>query len=137
LNVKHFDKKHMEKHDKPFNCSAPDCKRKQGFASRAILRRHETETHGMHNTRLKLHCPIPTCERHSGEGFQRSEQLKCHIQRKHSPNRDNLRRCQKRKANADWDESFQGIKRLREDTRDLSNQFAALAVQLAEMVLLI
>jgi hypothetical protein len=33
-------------------------------------------THGMHNIRQKLHCPIPTCERHDGEGFQRGEQLK-------------------------------------------------------------
>jgi len=43
----------------------------------------------------------------------------------------------KRKANIDYSKSFKDIKRLREDTRDLSNQFAARAVQLTEMVLLI
>jgi hypothetical protein len=127
----------MDKHDKPFNCSAPDCKRKQGFASLAILRRHETETHGMHNIRQKLNCPIPTCERHNGEGFQRGEQLKGHIRRRHPNCGDNVGPGQKRKADADWNESVEDIKRLRDDTRDLSNQFTAGAVQLAEMVLLI
>jgi hypothetical protein len=126
-----------DKHDKTFKCSALDCKRSQGFASLAILRRYETEIHGMHNTGQKLHCPIPTCERHNGKGFQRSEQLESHIRRKHPNYSNNLGRCQKRKADVDWDESFHDIKRLREDTRDLSNQFAAQAVQLAEMALLI
>jgi hypothetical protein len=39
-----------------------------------------------------------------------------------------------KKADADWNED---IKRLRDDTKDLGNQFAALAVQLVEMALLI
>jgi hypothetical protein len=91
----------------------------------------------MHNTGQNLLCPIPACERHNGKGFQRNEQLENHIRRKHPNDSDNLGRCLKRKANVDWDESFQDIKRLREDTRDLSNQFAAGAMQLAEMVLLI
>jgi hypothetical protein len=47
------------------------------------------------------------------------------------------RRTPPEKEGRRWDESFQDIKRLREDARDLSNQYAALAVQLAEMVLLI
>jgi hypothetical protein len=127
----------VDKHDKTYKCSALDCKRNQGFASLAILRRHETEIHGMHNIGQKLHCPIPTCERHNGKGFQRNEQLENHIRLKHPNDGDNLGRRLKRKADVDWDESFQDIKRLREDTRDLSNQFAAWAVQLVEMVLLI
>src|SRR5277367_416391 len=127
----------VDKHDKTYKCSALDCKRNQGFASLAILRRHETEIHGMHNTGQKLHCPIPTCERHNGKGFQRNEQLKNHIRRKHPNDGDKLGRCLKRKADIDDGGSFEDIKRLREDTRDLSNQFAAGAVQLAEMVLLI
>jgi hypothetical protein len=90
----------------------------------------------MHNTGQKLLCPIPTCGRHNGKGFQRNEQLENHIRRKHPNDGDNLGRCLKRKADVDWDESFQDIKRLREDTRDLSNQFAALAVQLVVMALL-
>jgi hypothetical protein len=126
-----------DKHDKTFKCSALDCKRNQGFASLAILRRHKTETHGMHNAGKELHCPIPTCERHNGKGFKRNEQLANHIRCKHSNDGDNSGRHLKRKASVDWDESFQDIKRLREDTRDLSIQFAARAVQLAEMVLLI
>jgi hypothetical protein len=36
----------VDKHDKTYKCSALDCKRNQGFASLAILRRHETEIHG-------------------------------------------------------------------------------------------
>jgi hypothetical protein len=127
----------VDKHDKTYKCSALDCKRNQGFASLAILCRHETEIHGMHNTGQKLHCLIPTCERHNRKGFQRNEQLENHIRLKHPNDDDNLGRRLKRKADVDWDESFQDIKCLREDTRDLSNQFAAQAVQLAEMVLLI
>jgi hypothetical protein len=73
----------------------------------------------------------------NGKGFKRNEQLENHIRLKHPNNGDNLGRCLKRKADVDWDENFQDIKRLRENTRDLSNQFAAGAVQLAEMVLLI
>ena len=46
-------------------------------------------------------------------------------------------RRQKRKAGADWDESFEDVKRLREDTRNLSNQFAAQAMRSTKMVLLI
>src|SRR5277367_3412229 len=112
----------VDKHDKTYKCSALDCKRNQGFASLVILRRHETEIHGMHNAGQKLHCPIPACKRHSGEGFQRNEQLKNHMRRKYLNNGDNLGRCLKRKAGIDWDESIQDIRHLREDTRDLSNQ---------------
>lgn len=127
----------IDKHDKPFNCSVPDCKRTQGFASLTSLSRHETETHGMHNRGQKLHCPIPTCERHNGKGFQRNEQLENHIRLIHPNDSDNLRHCLKRKADVDWDENLQDIKRLRDNTRDLRNQFAEGAVRLAEMVLLI
>jgi hypothetical protein len=127
----------IDEHDRPFKCSVPDCKRTQGFASLTSLRRHETEGHGMHNRGQKLHCPIPTCERHNGKGFQRNEQLENHIRLIHPNNGDNLGRRLKREAEIDWDGSFQDIKRLREDTRDLSNQFAAGAVQLAKMMLLI
>lgn len=80
----------IDKHNKPFNCSILDCKRKQGFASLAILCRHKTETHRMHNIRRKLNCPIPTCERYNGEGFQRGEQLKGHIRRRHPNCGDNV-----------------------------------------------
>jgi hypothetical protein len=127
----------VDKHDKTYQCSALDCKRNQGFASLAILRRHETEIHGMHKTGQKSQCPIPTCEYHNEKGFQRSEQLQNHIRSNHPNYGDNIGRYQKRKSDVDWDESFQVVKRLREDTRDLNNQFAALAVQLAEMALLI
>lgn len=57
----------------------------------------------------------------TGKGFQRNEQLENHIRRKHPNDGDNLERCLKKKADVDWDESLQDIKRLREDTRDLSN----------------
>jgi hypothetical protein len=126
-----------DKYDKTYKCSILDCKRNQGFTSLANLRRHEKEIHRMHSTGQKLHCPILTCKRHNGKGFHRNEQLKNHIRLKHPYDSDNLGRRLKRKADVDWDESFQDIKRLREDTRGLSNQFAAQAVQLANMVLLI
>jgi hypothetical protein len=114
----------IDNHNKPFNCSAPDCKRTQGFASLTSLSRHETETHGMHNRGQKFHCPIPTCERHNGKGFQRNEQLENHTRLKHPNDGDNLGRCLKRKADVDWDENLQDIKHLRDNTRDLRNQFA-------------
>jgi hypothetical protein len=91
----------IDKHGNSFNCSVPDCKRTQGFASLISLRRHETETHGMHNTGQKLLRPIPTCGRHNGKGFQRNEQVENHIRRKHPNNGDNLGRCLKRKASVD------------------------------------
>jgi hypothetical protein len=69
----------INKHNRRFNCSAPDCKRTQGFASLASLRRHKTETYRMHSTGQKLHCPIPTCKRYNKKGFQRNEQLENHI----------------------------------------------------------
>jgi hypothetical protein len=96
----------VDKHDKTYKCSALDCKRNQGFASLTILRRHETEIHGMHKTGQKLHCLLPTCERHNGKGFQINEQLENHIRLKHPRDGDNLGRRLKRKADVDWDESF-------------------------------
>jgi hypothetical protein len=71
------------------------------------------------------------------KGFQKGEQLKAYIRHRHLNRSDNVRLWQKRKADTDWNESFEDIKRLRDDTRDLSNQFAALAIQLLEIVLLI
>ena len=112
----------IKKHGKPFNYSTPDCKRTQGFASLTSLRRHETETHRMHNTGQKLYCSTTTCERHNWKDFQRKEQLENHIRLKHPNDGDNLGYCLKTKADVDWDENFQDIKRLRENTRDLSSQ---------------
>jgi hypothetical protein len=66
-----------------------------------------------------------------------NKQLENHIRRKHPNDGDKLGRCLERKANVDCGESFEDIKRLRKDTRDLSNQFSAGTVQLAEVVLLI
>jgi hypothetical protein len=59
----------VDKHNKTYKCSTLDCKRNQGFASLAILYRHETEIHRMHNIGQKLHYPIPTYERYNGKGF--------------------------------------------------------------------
>ena len=114
----------VDKYDKTYKCSILDCKRNQGFTSLAILRRHKTEIYGMHNTGQKLHCPIPTCGHHNGKGFQRTNNSRITFDVNIPMTGDNLGACLKRKADVDWDESFQGFKRLREDTRDLSNQFA-------------
>ena len=66
--------------------------------------------------------------RYNRKGFQRNEQLENHIQRKHPNDGDKLGRCLKRKADVDCSESFEDIKRLREDIRDLRNQFAIGAI---------
>jgi hypothetical protein len=41
-----------------------------------IRRRHQTVS-------LKLNCPSPTCEHHTGEGFRREEELEGHVRLKH------------------------------------------------------
>jgi len=98
-------KPEVTKYNKAFNCcSAPDCRRNECFASLTILRRHETEIHGMHNKTQNLQCPIPAYERHNRKGFRRNEQLENHIRRKHPNYNDNIGYCQKRKVDVDWDE---------------------------------
>ncbi|KAK2807938.1 hypothetical protein FQN50_005180 [Emmonsiellopsis sp. PD_5] len=75
--------KHMDKHDRPYKCSNPDCDKMQGFTYSGGLLRHQREVHKMHSKGKKLMCPYPDCNRSSGKGFTRHENLKEHLRRLH------------------------------------------------------
>jgi hypothetical protein len=79
-----FSSKHMDKHDRPYKCTAPGCEKLQGFTYSGGLLRHEREVHKMHGgTKKPLFCPHSDCKRSSGAGFTRRENLAEHIRRVH------------------------------------------------------
>lgn len=77
--------KHMDKHERPYVCTAPGCEKIQGFTYSGGLLRHEREVHGKHGgPKKKLLCPHVTCKRSSGKGFSRQENLSEHLRRVHT-----------------------------------------------------
>lgn len=78
-----FYSKHMDKHDRPYKCLDPECEKMQGFTYSGGLLRHQREVHKMHSKGKKLMCPYPGCNRSSGKGFTRQENLKEHLRRLH------------------------------------------------------
>ncbi|PGH06327.1 hypothetical protein AJ79_06570 [Helicocarpus griseus UAMH5409] len=75
--------KHMDKHDRPYKCTNPDCDKMLGFTYSGGLLRHQREVHKMNSKGKKLMCPFPDCNRSSGKGFTRQENLKEHLRRLH------------------------------------------------------
>ncbi|EEQ86997.1 C2H2 transcription factor, variant [Blastomyces dermatitidis ER-3] len=75
--------KHMDKHDRPYKCTNPDCGKMLGFTYSGGLLRHQREVHKMNSKGEKLMCPFPDCNRSSGKGFTRQENLKEHLRRLH------------------------------------------------------
>ncbi|EEH16696.1 hypothetical protein PABG_06783 [Paracoccidioides brasiliensis Pb03] len=75
--------KHMDKHDRPYKCTNPDCEKMLGFTYSGGLLRHQREVHKMDSKGKKLMCPFPDCNRSSGKGFTRQENLKEHLRRLH------------------------------------------------------
>ncbi|QSS59465.1 C2H2 transcription factor [Histoplasma capsulatum] len=75
--------KHMDKHDRPYKCTNPDCNKMLGFTYSGGLLRHQREVHKMNSQGKKLLCPYPDCNRSSGKGFTRQENLKEHLRRLH------------------------------------------------------
>jgi hypothetical protein len=74
----------MDKHERPYKCTAPGCEKLQGFTYSGGLLRHQREVHKMHGgTKKPLYCPEPNCKRNSGSGFTRKENLSEHIRRVH------------------------------------------------------
>ena len=74
----------MDKHDRPYKCTAPGCEKLLGFTYSGGLLRHEREVHKMHGgTKAPLFCPYAGCKRSSGDGFTRRENLSEHIRRVH------------------------------------------------------
>lgn len=76
--------KHMDKHDRPYRCTHPDCAKLQGFTYSGGLLRHEREVHNKHGgPKAKLMCHFSDCKR-KNKGFTRKENLNEHIRRVHS-----------------------------------------------------
>ena len=76
--------KHMDRHERPYKCDEPDCEVTLGFTYSGGLLRHQREVHQMHlSTKPPLFCPFPNCNRSSGIGFTRKENLEEHKRRRH------------------------------------------------------
>ncbi|KAL2000271.1 hypothetical protein VTN02DRAFT_3334 [Thermoascus thermophilus] len=76
--------KHMDKHDRPYKCMEPGCDKIQGFTYSGGLLRHQREVHKKNSSSKKpLMCPYPDCNRSTGNGFTRQENLKEHLRRRH------------------------------------------------------
>lgn len=79
--------KHMDQHEKPYKCQEPGCEANPGFTYSGGLLRHMREIHKMYqfsSTGRPLFCSFPNCNRSSGSGFTRKENLEEHIRRRHS-----------------------------------------------------
>lgn len=77
----------MDKHERPYRCTAVGCEKLPGFTYSGGLLRHEREVHGKHGgPKNPLHCPHLNCKRHSGKGFSRQENLSEHLRRVHTGN---------------------------------------------------
>ncbi|BDD59788.1 hypothetical protein MPDQ_003820 [Monascus purpureus] len=74
--------KHMDKHDRPYKCLEPGCAKIQGFTYSGGLLRHQREVHKK-NIKKPLMCPYADCNRSTGTGFTRQENLKEHLRRRH------------------------------------------------------
>lgn len=74
----------MDKHDRPYKCLEPGCDKIQGFTYSGGLLRHQREVHKKNvNAKKPLMCPYPDCNRSTGNGFTRQENLKEHLRRRH------------------------------------------------------
>ncbi|KIW13953.1 hypothetical protein PV08_06734 [Exophiala spinifera] len=82
--------KHMDRHERPYKCLAAGCELNPGFTYSGGLLRHQREVHKMNlSTKEPLFCPFPNCNRSTGTGFTRRENLEEHKRRRHM---DELRR---------------------------------------------
>ncbi|KAJ5291674.1 hypothetical protein N7478_000925 [Penicillium angulare] len=76
--------KHMDKHDRPYKCFEPGCDKIQGFTYSGGLLRHQREVHKKNTDAKKpLMCPYTDCNRSTGSGFTRQENLREHLRRRH------------------------------------------------------
>ncbi|KIW68341.1 hypothetical protein PV04_04294 [Phialophora macrospora] len=78
--------RHMDRHEKPYKCQEPGCESRIGFSYSGGLLRHQSEIHKMHLPQT-VFCPYPDCNRSSGTGFTRRQNLEEHIRRRHSERR--------------------------------------------------
>ena len=74
----------MDKHDRPYKCYEPNCDKIQGFTYSGGLLRHQREVHKKNtDTKKALMCPYTDCNRSTGNGFTRQENLREHLRRRH------------------------------------------------------
>lgn len=74
----------MDKHDRPYKCFEPGCDKIQGFTYSGGLLRHQREVHKKNTDAKKpLMCPYGDCNRSTGNGFTRQENLREHLRRRH------------------------------------------------------
>ena len=74
----------MDKHDRPYKCLEPGCDKIQGFTYSGGLLRHQREVHKKNaNAKKPLMCPYADCNRSTGNGFTRQENLKEHLRRRY------------------------------------------------------
>jgi hypothetical protein len=77
----------MDKHDRPYKCYEPNCDKIQGFTYSGGLLRHQREVHKKNtDTKKALMCPYTDCNRSTGNGFTRQENLREHLRRRHMHN---------------------------------------------------
>jgi hypothetical protein len=75
-------RKHVDRHDRPYKCETPGCKKQQGFTNPYSLSRHQREVHKIQGL-TKVFCPIENCRRSSGSGFTRKQNRDEHVRRLH------------------------------------------------------
>jgi hypothetical protein len=73
----------MDKHDRPYKCYEPGCDKIQGFTYSGGLLRHQREVHKKNDNKKPLMCPYKDCNRSTGNGFTRQENLREHLRRRH------------------------------------------------------
>ena len=74
----------MDRDDRPYKCHEAGCELSPGCTYSGGLLRHQREVHKMHlSTKPRLYCPFPNCNRSSGDGFTRKENLEEHKRRRH------------------------------------------------------
>ena len=128
--------KHMDKHNRPYNCSEPGCENIRGFTYSGGLLRHQREVHRQHGgPKASCYCPHPDCKRSTGVGFSRKENLHEHLRRVHrGAGSDRLQTTpvpsegsRKRKRVSDETNNDDG-----EETEDLNTQIKKLKQKLEE-----
>lgn len=73
----------MDKHDRPFTCQEPNYKITRGFTYAGGLLRHQREAHRKNLNRPPIMCLYADCNRSSGNGFTRQENLREQLGRRH------------------------------------------------------
>ena len=84
LTIPSSDRKHNDKHTRPYVCTEPGCEKIRGFTYSGGLLRHQREVHRAHGgPRAPRFCPHRDCKRSSDQGFSRRENLNEHLRRVH------------------------------------------------------